>query len=132
MEASILLNVGDAGEVPSGLQVAAIVAKILPKATPAIARARRGQPLAVSRGGRRVGAAAALARRRAKDCCEGQKEDKDPSSLFDPHRHHTLWSSTKRLMAAWRFGNGSEGATLETALRQDGEKASLCFAIVSI
>jgi hypothetical protein len=69
MEASIRLNVGDAGEVPSGLQVAAIVAPILPKATPAIRTTPEEANPWLSAGADDALATAALARRRAKDCC---------------------------------------------------------------
>ena len=102
MEASIPLNVGDAGEVPSGLQVAAIVAPILPKATPAIRATPEEANLWLS-----AGADDALALQRPlldgalRIVAKGEKEDKAPSSLFDPHRHHTarvgahkIWAET--------------------------------------
>ena len=100
MEASIPLNVGDAGEVPSGLQVAAIVAPILPKATPAIRATPEEANLWLS-----AGADDALALRpplpdgALRIVAKGEKEDKALSSLFDPHRHHTARVGAQKIWA---------------------------------
>ena len=116
MEASIPLNVGDAGEVPSGLQVAAIVAPILPKATPAIRATPEEANLWLS-----AGADDALALQRPlldgalRIVAKGEKVDKAPSSLFDPHRHHTARVGAQKIWAGTASRRTRRRACITTA-----------------